>query len=56
MCVGLSEREMNGSLETLKIMADRLDASMTILRERHVSPPPDADHQPLKRVAEVLIR
>lgn len=48
LLTGLSEDEMADSLETLELMANRLGASTTILRERTV----DTGRQ----VAEVLVR
>lgn len=45
---GLSDSEINSSLQTLAQMALQLDAFMTILREREI----DND----KKVIEVLIR
>lgn len=48
LLTGLSEEEMTDSLETLELMARRLGATTTILRERPVDPG--------RQVAEVLVR
>lgn len=38
LLVGLSEEEVNASMHTLYLMADKLGASLTILRERQIVP------------------
>lgn len=47
---GLTGREFEATLETLKQMADRLSASVTLLRERQVDGSSD------RKVGEVLVR
>lgn len=53
LLVGLSPQEMKASLGTLYRMADKLGATLTVLRERTVSRSGD---QPPRKAAEVLVR
>uniref|UniRef100_A0A9J8AA28 Tr-type G domain-containing protein n=1 Tax=Cyprinus carpio carpio TaxID=630221 RepID=A0A9J8AA28_CYPCA len=50
--VGLTEEDMKASLKTLRRMAERVGADITVLREREVDYDSDEPH----RIAEVLIR
>ncbi|KAF7710928.1 GTP-binding protein 2 [Silurus meridionalis] len=52
MLVGLSEEEMRASLRTLHMMAEKVGADITVLREREV----DYDSEEPQRIAEVLVR
>ncbi|XP_074663149.1 GTP-binding protein 2-like [Tubulanus polymorphus] len=57
MLTGLNDEDLDASLQTLNRMADRLGASMKVLRERVVDPPePGRHHQRKRRASEVLIR
>lgn len=51
MLIGLSEDEASASLQTLYLMAEKLGATLTILRERDMS-----DDGIARRALEVLIR
>ncbi|RWS10453.1 GTP-binding protein 2-like protein [Dinothrombium tinctorium] len=53
MLIGLTEDEVDASLHTLYMMAEKLGASLTILRERVVTPDGCA---PCRKVLEILIR
>lgn len=53
MLVGLSEDEMDASLHTLYLMAEKLGATLTILRERNVS---GTNGNLVRKAAEVLVR
>lgn len=53
---GLNNDEMEKSLETLKLMAKRLGASVTIIRERTVDARLEETDLVTKKAAEVLIR
>lgn len=50
---GLSEDEIHKSIETLRSMAQRLGASITIIRMRNIESP---ENQQIKKSAEVLVR
>lgn len=50
---GLSDREMDASISTLRRMANQLCASVTLLRERDIEDDSCTSH---KRVAELLVR
>ncbi|XP_026080569.1 GTP-binding protein 2 [Carassius auratus] len=52
LLVGLTEEDMKASLQTLRRMAERVGADITVLREREVDYESDESH----RIAEVLIR
>ncbi|XP_062319762.1 GTP-binding protein 2 [Osmerus eperlanus] len=52
MLVGLSEEDMRASLNTLRRMAEKVGADITVLREREV----DYDAEIPRKIAEVLIR
>ncbi|KAK7140765.1 hypothetical protein R3I94_013142 [Phoxinus phoxinus] len=52
LLVGLSEEDMNASLKTLRRMAEKVGADITVLREREV----DYDSDETHRIAEVLVR
>uniref|UniRef100_A0A8C1XU00 GTP binding protein 2 n=1 Tax=Cyprinus carpio TaxID=7962 RepID=A0A8C1XU00_CYPCA len=52
LLVGLTEEDMKASLKTLRRMAERVGADITVLREREVDYDSDEPH----RIAEVLIR
>ncbi|XP_072406189.1 GTP-binding protein 2b [Chiloscyllium punctatum] len=52
LLVGLSEEELRASLKTLRRMAEKVGADITILRERNV----EYDMDSPRRIAEVLIR
>uniref|UniRef100_UPI00398EEC39 GTP-binding protein 2b isoform X2 n=1 Tax=Pristiophorus japonicus TaxID=55135 RepID=UPI00398EEC39 len=52
LLVGLSEEELRASLKTLRRMAEKVGADITILRERNV----EYDLDSPRRIAEVLIR
>ncbi|XP_048865627.1 GTP-binding protein 2-like isoform X1 [Brienomyrus brachyistius] len=52
LLVGLSEEEMRASLRTLRRMAEKVGADITILREREV----DYDSDVSRKIAEVLVR
>ncbi|XP_077093753.1 GTP-binding protein 2 [Siphateles boraxobius] len=52
LLVGLSEEDMNASLKTLRRMAEKVGADITVLRERDV----DYDSDETHRIAEVLVR
>uniref|UniRef100_A0A672NFS2 GTP-binding protein 2-like n=1 Tax=Sinocyclocheilus grahami TaxID=75366 RepID=A0A672NFS2_SINGR len=52
LLVGLMEEDMKASLKTLRRMAERVGADITVLREREVDYDSDEPH----RIAEVLIR
>ncbi|XP_054168402.1 GTP-binding protein 2-like [Oppia nitens] len=65
LLIGLSQEEVNASLETLYLMADKLGATITILRERIITNDEDnckarkyTDHRPHKcrKAVEVLVR
>jgi GTPase len=49
---GLAEKEMKSSLDTLRLMAERLGASLTIIRERKI----DVKNNEKRISAEILIR
>ncbi|CAG0889840.1 unnamed protein product [Cyprideis torosa] len=49
---GLTAQEMRGSLETLQRMADKLGATVSVLRERSV----DAGEGNYRKTAEILVR
>ncbi|XP_054635682.1 GTP-binding protein 2b isoform X1 [Dunckerocampus dactyliophorus] len=53
LLVGLSEVDMKASISTLKKMADKVGADITVLREREVDY--DLDRS-TRRIAEVLVR
>ncbi|XP_015795657.1 GTP-binding protein 2 [Tetranychus urticae] len=53
LLVGLTEEEADSSLRTLYLMAEKLGATVTILREKIVSP---ATSSTKRKVMEVLIR
>ncbi|XP_061889067.1 GTP-binding protein 2b isoform X1 [Entelurus aequoreus] len=53
LLVGLSQADMEASIATLKKMADKVGADITVLREREVDYEPDAS---TRRIAEVLVR
>lgn len=52
LLVGLSEEDMKASLKTLRKMADKVGADITVLREREV----DYDSDETHKIAEVLVR
>uniref|UniRef100_A0A3P9LWY9 Tr-type G domain-containing protein n=1 Tax=Oryzias latipes TaxID=8090 RepID=A0A3P9LWY9_ORYLA len=52
MLVGLSEEDMRASLKTLQLLAKKIGADITILRQREV----DYDADVPRNIAEVLIR
>ncbi|XP_078061535.1 GTP-binding protein 2-like isoform X2 [Mustelus asterias] len=52
LLVGLSDDELRASLKTLRKMAEKVGADITILRERNV----EYDMDSPRRIAEVLIR
>lgn len=52
LLVGLSEADMRASLRTLRRMAEKVGADITVLREREV----DYDSDETRKIAEVLIR
>ncbi|KAG7334371.1 hypothetical protein KOW79_002778 [Hemibagrus wyckioides] len=52
LLVGLSEADMRASLRTLHMMAEKVGADITVLREREV----DYDSEEPRRIAEVLVR
>ncbi|XP_048061892.1 GTP-binding protein 2 [Megalobrama amblycephala] len=52
LLVGLSEEDMKASLKTLRRMAEKVGADITVLREREVDYDTDEPH----RIAEVLVR
>ncbi|XP_030051723.1 GTP-binding protein 2 [Microcaecilia unicolor] len=52
LLVGLSEEEMKASLKTLRRMAEKVGADITILREREV----DYDGDLPRKITEVLVR
>ncbi|KAK9963944.1 hypothetical protein ABG768_005158 [Culter alburnus] len=52
LLVGLSEEDMKASLKTLRRMAEKVGADITVLREREVDYDSDEPH----RIAEVLVR
>ncbi|XP_013391354.1 GTP-binding protein 2-like [Lingula anatina] len=53
MLAGLTEEEMTASMETLTRMADKLGASITLLRDRTIE---DESTAVCRRAAEVLVR
>ncbi|XP_061736734.1 GTP-binding protein 2-like isoform X2 [Nerophis ophidion] len=53
LLVGLSRADMEASIATLKKMADKVGADITVLREREVDYEPDDS---TRRIAEVLVR
>ncbi|XP_064599993.1 GTP-binding protein 2-like [Liolophura sinensis] len=53
LCVGLSESDLNASLTNLQKMAQRLGASLTVLRERSVE---DEDCSYDRKALEILVR
>ncbi|XP_064477141.1 GTP-binding protein 2-like isoform X2 [Ornithodoros turicata] len=53
LLVGLTQHELQASLNTLYSMADKLGATLTVLRERTVS---REDEVPERKAAEVLVR
>ncbi|KAH3846837.1 GTP-binding protein 2-like [Dreissena polymorpha] len=53
LLVGLREEELRMSVHTLETMADRLGATLTILRDRYISSE-DGDEE--KRALEILVR
>uniref|UniRef100_A0A8C6YEL5 GTP binding protein 2 n=1 Tax=Naja naja TaxID=35670 RepID=A0A8C6YEL5_NAJNA len=52
LLVGLSEEEMHASLKTLRRMAEKVGADITVLREREV----DYDSDIPRKITEVLVR
>uniref|UniRef100_A0A673L3X2 Tr-type G domain-containing protein n=1 Tax=Sinocyclocheilus rhinocerous TaxID=307959 RepID=A0A673L3X2_9TELE len=52
LLVGLTEEDMKASLKTLRRMAEKVGADITVLREREVDHDSDEPH----RIAEVLVR
>ncbi|XP_026135041.1 GTP-binding protein 2-like isoform X1 [Carassius auratus] len=52
LLVGLTEEDMEASLQTLRRMAEKVGADITVLREQEV----DHDSDESQRIAEVLIR
>lgn len=52
LLVGLTEDDMKASLRTLRRMAEKVGAEITVLRERYV----DYDTEEPHRIAEVLVR
>ncbi|MBN3324104.1 GTPB2 protein, partial [Atractosteus spatula] len=52
LLVGLSEEDMRASLKTLRRMAEKVGADITVLREREV----DYDSDVPRKIAEVLVR
>ncbi|KAJ8371766.1 hypothetical protein AAFF_G00302360 [Aldrovandia affinis] len=52
LLVGLSQEDMRASLKTLRRMAEKVGADITILREREV----DYDSDTPRKIAEVLVR
>ncbi|XP_056326538.1 GTP-binding protein 2 [Danio aesculapii] len=52
LLVGLTEDDMKASLKTLRRMAEKVGADITVLREREVDYDADEPH----RIAEVLVR
>ncbi|KAM6207727.1 GTP-binding protein 2 [Sarcoramphus papa] len=52
LLVGLSEEEMRASLKTLRRMAEKVGADITVLREREV----DYDSDVPRKITEVLVR
>ncbi|GCB80766.1 hypothetical protein scyTo_0022705 [Scyliorhinus torazame] len=52
LLIGLSDDELRASLKTLRRMAEKVGADITILRERNV----EYDMDSPRRIAEVLIR
>ncbi|KAG7462887.1 hypothetical protein MATL_G00189630 [Megalops atlanticus] len=52
LLVGLSEEDMKASLKTLRRMAEKVGADITVLREREV----DYDSDTPRKIAEVLVR
>ncbi|KAL4640786.1 GTP-binding protein 2 isoform X1 [Arapaima gigas] len=52
LLVGLSEEDMKASLKTLRRMAEKVGADITILREREV----EYDSDVPRKIAEVLVR
>ncbi|XP_060781426.1 GTP-binding protein 2 isoform X2 [Neoarius graeffei] len=52
LLVGLSEADMRASLRTLHMMAEKVGADITVLREREV----DYDSDETRKIAEVLVR
>ncbi|KAL7890401.1 hypothetical protein AOLI_G00026590 [Acnodon oligacanthus] len=52
LLVGLSEADMRASLRTLRRMAEKVGADITVLREREV----DYESEEPRKIAEVLIR
>ncbi|KAJ6664753.1 hypothetical protein lerEdw1_006326 [Lerista edwardsae] len=52
LLVGLSEEEMRASLKTLRRMAEKVGADITVLREREV----DYDSDIPRKITEVLVR
>ncbi|XP_007564721.1 GTP-binding protein 2-like [Poecilia formosa] len=53
LLVGLTEADMKGSLKTLKRMAEKVGADITLLREREVDYGLDRN---IRKIAEVLVR
>ncbi|XP_068178570.1 GTP-binding protein 2-like [Antennarius striatus] len=53
LLVGLTEPDMRASLHTLRRMAERVGADITLLREREVDYDPDRH---TRKIAEVLVR
>ncbi|XP_022540935.1 GTP-binding protein 2 isoform X2 [Astyanax mexicanus] len=52
LLVGLSEADMRASLRTLRRMAEKVGADITVLREREV----EYDSDEMRKIAEVLVR
>ncbi|XP_048842871.1 GTP-binding protein 2-like isoform X2 [Brienomyrus brachyistius] len=52
MLVGLSDEDLKASLKTLRRMAEKVGADITVLREREV----DYGYDVSKKIAEVLVR
>ncbi|XP_036429591.1 GTP-binding protein 2 isoform X2 [Colossoma macropomum] len=52
LLVGLSEADMRASLRTLRRMAEKVGADITVLREREV----DYESEEPRKIAEVLVR
>ncbi|KAL4238582.1 GTP binding protein [Mactra antiquata] len=53
LLVGLTEYELNASVHTLKSMAQRLGATLTVLRDRRVE---GEDREEERRALEILVR
>ncbi|XP_078491604.1 GTP-binding protein 2 [Ciona intestinalis] len=53
VCAGLTDQELNSTMGTLKSMAEKLGADLTVLREREVDSLVLGER---KRVSEVLVR